>query len=423
MACVAAVALVACGCASTAPPAPRIFWAQSRHGAGAERGTIARANLDGSARNAQFIIGTVGGGGVAVDGRHIYWANYGGGTIGRADLDGSNVERRFITGAEEPVGVAVDGRYIYWTDLFGIGRANLDGTGANPRFFDLGVFPVALAIDDRYVYWADLNDDVIGRANLDGTHIKYRFITGANAPDALTIDAHHIYWSNSGDDTIGRANVDGSVVNQHCIILTNVPIGNVPEGLALDGDHIYWANYPGDTIGRANLDGSTPNERFIIVRAVPEGIAIIGNDHHHRPALAADADCAPSHARIVLLGSKARGGYAVGWGEAAPPTISLGGASASGTISAVHWNSWGGSVASGRGLNPIFAPQGGYYRRPAIVELRASRPRRCGPNGSFVYTRLISREQSKRGGPIGKWSTGWGQDLPLTLGCRAAAKR
>jgi hypothetical protein len=392
----------------------------------AERGTIARANIDGSVANRGFISGTIGGGGVAIDSHHIYWTNYGSGTIGRAELDGVRVMRRFITGAEDAIGVAVDARHIYSTDLFGIGRADLDGTHVNQRFIKLNeVAAIALVIDNQHIYWtssiASSAGDLIGRAKLDGTGVNYRFISGANAPDGLAVDTHHIYWSSSGDDTIGRANLDGSGVDQHCITPTNVPNGSVPEGLALDGQHIYWSNYPGDTIGRANLDGSAPNERFIVARGVPEGIAVVG-DHKTESGPGSQTPCAPSHVRIVLLGSKSPAGFAVGWGEAAPPTISLGGASASGTISTIHWRNWGGQVANGRGLNPIFAPQGGYYPRPAVVELRASRPRRCGPAGSLVYTRLISREQSKPGGPIGKWSTGWGANLPLTTRCSAAAQ-
>ena len=69
-------------------------------------------------------------GDVAVNGAHIYWANYDGDTIGRANLDGSGVDQNFISGADEPCQVAVDASHVYWGNLgpSTIGRANLDGT-------------------------------------------------------------------------------------------------------------------------------------------------------------------------------------------------------------------------------------------------------------------------------------------------------
>jgi hypothetical protein len=77
---------------------------------------------------------------VAVNGRYVYWANYGSGTIARANLDGANVEKRFITGADEPIGIAVDSGHVYWTNAGldpgsgTIGRANLDGSRVNQHF-------------------------------------------------------------------------------------------------------------------------------------------------------------------------------------------------------------------------------------------------------------------------------------------------
>jgi hypothetical protein len=46
---------------------------------------------------------------VAVDGQHVYWANFSSNTIGRANLDGSGANQSFIAGASDAIGVAVDG--------------------------------------------------------------------------------------------------------------------------------------------------------------------------------------------------------------------------------------------------------------------------------------------------------------------------
>jgi hypothetical protein len=82
-----------------------------------------------------FVEGLDGPCGVAVDGGHVYWANWLGSTIGRAGIDGGSPDDAFITGLAYPCGVAVDGSGVYWTNWTAgdpgepFGRANLDGSG------------------------------------------------------------------------------------------------------------------------------------------------------------------------------------------------------------------------------------------------------------------------------------------------------
>jgi len=108
-----------------------------------------------------------------------------------------------------------------------------------------------------------------------------------------------------------------------------------------------------------------------------------------------------------------QGPYAVGWGEAAPPTLSNGGASASGTISDIKWYSWGGPMAQGEGLNPVLREPAGYYAKPAVIRLRLSSVRLCSPHGPLSYTKLDTREQVVPGGAFGPWETA---DPDLCLG-------
>ena len=62
--------------------------------------------LDGTALDRNFI--DVPARGVAVDTRHIYWAeNLERGRIGRANLDGSARDANFIADVRSPLGVAV----------------------------------------------------------------------------------------------------------------------------------------------------------------------------------------------------------------------------------------------------------------------------------------------------------------------------
>ena len=147
---------------------------------------------------------------------------------------------------------------------------------------------------------------------------------------------------------------------------------------------------------------------MVPIDGVPEGVAVLGASSPFAPA---SGTCDGGQAPLLLgpLGQQS-GPYGAGWGEVAPAVISNGGAAASGTISQIHWTSWGGETATGKGLNPEYTPHGGYYRTPLVVELRASDVRRCVPNGRLVYTRLTEREQVRPGGAMGEWRT-WVGDL------------
>lgn len=167
---------------------------------------------------------------VAVDGAHIYWANYNDGTIGRANLNSTGVDQGFInTGGFGVEGVAVDSGHIYWTHL----------SASSP----------------------------IGRANINGTGIEPSFITGANYPDGVAVDATYIYWANTGGN-IGRALLNGSSVNQDFITTTE------PCGVAVDGGHVYWTLNNTGEIARADLNGTEINESFITGAPGPCGIAV-----------------------------------------------------------------------------------------------------------------------------------------------------
>lgn len=85
-----------------------IYWADNL-----DRGSIGRANLDGSDPTDDFISGASGPCGLAVAGGWLYWANSGAGTTGstiaRARIGGAGVDERYVTGASSPCGVAVGG--------------------------------------------------------------------------------------------------------------------------------------------------------------------------------------------------------------------------------------------------------------------------------------------------------------------------
>jgi virginiamycin B lyase len=245
-----------------------IYWAN-------QRGEIGRANPDGTGVNRAFIKGVGSPQGLAIDSRHIYWANLDANSIGRANLNGTKVDPRFVTGAKIPQGVAVNGQYIFWANrgTDSIGRANLDGTGKNAKFVPGVSFPQGVAADAGYVYWADRNLSTIGRAEADGSGAPdpmFLGIPGSPDLDLMTVNATHIFWSDQAGGAIGRANLNGSGVD-----LGFVTGANKPLGVATDAKYLYWANNGASAIGRANLaDGGAVNRSFITGVRAPIGLAV-----------------------------------------------------------------------------------------------------------------------------------------------------
>ena len=116
--------------------------------------------------------------------------------------------------------------------------------------------------------------------------------------------------------------------------------------------------------------------------------------------VAANAEAEPM-SEVPVLGSKQFSEpYGAGFGHPEPEVIFNGG-DPSGEVSETHWRSWGGQVAIGYGRNPIFRPQGGYYRKLGRVELRANVLGKCA--GKPAYTRLEIRAPKRPGAKLGQW--------------------
>src|ERR1700759_1082463 len=102
----------------------------------------------------------------------------------------------------------------------------------------------------------------------------------------------------------------------------------------------------------------------------------------------------------VLRAHHFAGKYGEGWGTAEPSEIFNGG-DPSGSVRDIHWRNWGDPTAIGFGRNPIFKPGGGYFRKPARIELRAADIGRCG--GHRAYRTLEVRVPKVPGGKLGGW--------------------
>jgi hypothetical protein len=107
-------------------------------------------------------------------------------------------------------------------------------------------------------------------------------------------------------------------------------------------------------------------------------------------------------AATVLLGSPSYVMNGAGFGTERPATIFNGGVP-SGMVSGISWSSWGGPTASGRGRNPLYKPQGGYFRQNGKVALRAEKIGTCPDGTGPAYTELWARFPNWPGGPLGPW--------------------
>jgi hypothetical protein len=214
--------------------------------------------------------------GVAVDGSHLYWANPARGSIGRANLDGTGVDEAFVSGLAQPLWVAVNDEYVYWTapgNGGSIGRAKLDGGGApEPEFITGAGKPQGIAVDTNKIYWADDAPNGIGRANLDGTGIEPTFhpLRSVEIPQGVAVDGSHVYWTeNEPGGYVSRADLDGTDE-------TYLYAGPTEElrGIALDGGYVYWAALGGGVVGRAGLDLRESETHFVDPGEQPFGLAV-----------------------------------------------------------------------------------------------------------------------------------------------------
>lgn len=130
--------------------------------------------------------------------------------------------------------------------------------------------------------------------------------------------------------------------------------------------------------------------------------------------LLGSAAASASAPTTVVLGRKNLLRYGQGWGTPHPRVIFNGG-DPSGRAWNLRWRGWGKPVATAEGLTWIFRPTGGYYARPAAIELRASRIARCVTDGPHAYTRLEAREAVRPSGPFGRWFA-WGGWKSICIG-------
>jgi hypothetical protein len=289
-----------------------VYWTS-----GSPNSSIARAKLNGTALNTQFIPGLDGPHGVATDSRFIYWAQGDAttGSIGRANLNGSDPNPNFIphsAGVSNPSGIAVTPTAIYWQNGGNaIGRANIDGTAPNPNFITTSNSNCGLAADSSFLYYLNNGGTRIGRASLDGASAQGDFASIPEAFCGLSVDINYLYWASDSGNTVGRVPVGGGIAEAGFIEAGTA--GGGPSGVAVNSQFVFWGNYDTDAIGRANINGSAlkpalipdagvtgPLEPSQLAAAPSNKINVIGVANSKRKGTALIVGGVPSPGQLTL---------------------------------------------------------------------------------------------------------------------------
>lgn len=155
--------------------------------------------------------------GLAADRDYIFWTTDGPGAtqcVGSSTITRSS-NPKLITGPSLGPGIAINGRHIFFADGDGISRASRDGTDI-VRGIVKGVSPVVLAADIGHVYWYDNNSPSgpISRANFDGTGVEIQFVPEVNRLYGLAVAAIEYVFvlmleNRSFDHMLGGLNIEG----------------------------------------------------------------------------------------------------------------------------------------------------------------------------------------------------------------------
>ena len=254
---------------------------------GTPSSSIARAKLNGTALNPEFITGLNGPHGVATDSKFIYWTQGDAttGSIGRANLDGTDANPDFIphsAGVSDPSGIALSPDAVYWQNGGGtIGRANIDGSAPNPGFIATTNSSCGLAADSDFLYFLNNGGTQIGRATLDGASVAPDFASIPEAFCGLSVDYNYLYWGSDSGNTVGVVPVVGGPAQADYIDAGTT--GGGPSGVAVNSQFIFWGNYDTGAIARANLNGAAAK------------LALIGDAGVTGPANASQLTAAPAN--------------------------------------------------------------------------------------------------------------------------------
>jgi DNA-binding beta-propeller fold protein YncE len=258
----------------------------------------------------------------------LYWANLagqgGGGTIGHAKLDGTHADESYIKSFDVPCGVAVDNKHVYWADASNaiVNRAKRKRHAKpNYGFLRRASSPCGVAVTDKKVFATNQGDPVgVVRGPIGGGSFSLfaSELFDSTSDCGVAVKGNDAFWVTNYDGDTGhgyileRAPVDhpgigeavatvpgytacGVAVAGKFAYMANEENGAIdrvsikaqqpaaqqlvidlgaPCGVAVSGNHIYWGDVELNSIGRADLDGGNVKRHFIDGASEPCGVAV-----------------------------------------------------------------------------------------------------------------------------------------------------
>ncbi len=205
---------------------------------------------------------------VAVSGAHVYWINDRGvtgggeelGTVDKVSVGGGSVTT-LATDHPGPCissALAVDGEHVYWADFWG-GTVNEIPVGGGPvtTLASGQLFPCSVAVDGTHVYWSDLGDEPDGSVNevpIGGGGVT-TLATHQNIPLSVAVDGTHVYWVDQFGNPDGYGTVNEVPLGGGSV--TTLATGASLFSVATDGTNVYWVDFDGGTVNEVPVGGGT----------------------------------------------------------------------------------------------------------------------------------------------------------------------
>ena len=213
---------------------------------------------------------------LTLDGRNVYWINYGRDQNDSGGLHGAIMQAPETGGsaiqlaADQPrayTGIAVDATSVYWT-----ANPSLDyPSGSVMKVAIGGGTPIALAtnqydptgiaVDSTIAYWTTENYTLMKVAIEGGTPVR----VGAMGPAPLVLRNGFVY-SFSGENVVKVPAEGGDTTT-----LAGSPGHTYPTGIAVDDTSVYWTE--DDSVLKISLDGD-PQTQMAWRQQTPWAIAV-----------------------------------------------------------------------------------------------------------------------------------------------------
>jgi hypothetical protein len=156
-------------------------------------------------------------------------------------------------------GVAVDGRYVYWTQTFDGTSAQASGSihrtalagGADETLATGQLYPVQVALDASGIYWINLGTPGRDCTSRDGTLMRLApastspvvLMSGLQGPGSIAVRGGNVYvatagaYCNVGGDGLGTIYKVASASGQPTAIVSGI---TGPQNLYADGTYLYF---------------------------------------------------------------------------------------------------------------------------------------------------------------------------------------